>query len=200
MFCFSFVCWDHLCSGGLSHTCAIFITICRAHYCLTWYFDPFTPSPISFFSIILFVQQSVFLFVSRPKINIILCVSLKISLSSLLVYMSFFPHFFFSSQDYEILRWFQVNIKEKMDLLSAEWYSSFSYNNLFIYFPTNKLLGVSKSSPLQTILQEHTHTFLWGPGQECLWAQHPWVQGCRINWSIFHFIPLQSASQKDYTH
>lgn len=51
-----------------------------------------------------------------------------------------------------------------MDLLSAEWYSSFSYNNLFAYFPTNKLLGVSKSSPSQTILQEHTHTFLWGPG------------------------------------
>lgn len=49
-----------------------------------------------------------------------------------------------------------------MGLLSAEWYSSFSYNTLFIYFPTNKLLGVSKSSPLQTILQEHTHTFLLG--------------------------------------
>lgn len=80
---------------------------------------------------------------------------------------------FFSSQDYEILRWFQVNMKEKMDLLSAEWYSSFSYNNLFAYFPTNKLLGVSKSSPSQTILQEHTHTFLSGPGQECVRAQHP---------------------------
>lgn len=134
MFCFSFLFAETTCAQeGLAIRVPSLLPYAELTIVLL---DILTPSlhPQSHFSLLSFFlsSQSVFLFVSRPKINIILCISLTTSLSGLLVYMSFFSHFFFSSQDYEILRWFQVNIKERTFYLL----NGTHHFHITIYLPT----------------------------------------------------------------
>lgn len=66
---------------------------------------------------------------------------------------------------------------------------------LFIRLTIRQLPGVSKPSLLQTILQEHSHShmFLWGAGQESLWAQHPEVLGVGVRGGGPHSVSLSTS-------
>lgn len=192
MFWFSFLFAETLCAQnelaillGSRHT--ISISMCRAHFYLLIFFDPFTYLKSHF---------------SPLTIPIILCVLLNyISICIQAQYSYHFVHIFkkyvsvvfcyiyhslltsFSSQDYEILRWLQADTSKY-----GPQYSPCLLNVLIIciehILPTLLLINCwvfQIFAITSNSMEIYLHMFLWGPGQEFPWAQRPGVLGLRIH-------------------
>lgn len=167
MFWFSFLFAEISCAQnelaillGSRHT--ISVSMGRAHFILLYFFDPFTPSPISFFSSYCSCDSvcpaNLYSYLYPGPILVLLCIywwsfAIHIILFSL-----------FSSQDYEILRWLQVDISKYGTQHSLFLLNSIHHlhRRYFIHFTINKLLGASKSFLLQTILHARIHTCFFG--------------------------------------
>lgn len=149
-----------MCSERISHPPwfkAHHLCMCRALFYFTLFFWPLNPPPISFFSSY-FSCDSVcpanlhFYLYPGPILVFFLCIFLKICFSRLLIYTSFSSHFFQSKLwDLEMApSWYNMN--QSIPFFCWIVLTVCREHIFSIYFTINKLLSISKSLSLQTIL------------------------------------------------